>query len=274
MLFVELMKQRDSSTRKATARIMDFLSDGLCLQNWLALAKSEFGRHICSTFQIRDAVEGAFPIWTKVGYWAGEHTFHFSGETVEGSTLMEKVYIDLNWEMTCEAYQAMPDWIPTPDVFLKAWVAESERAKSHQANANLSFTNLVQARRLHLLASLKKTLLPMLALCKGKAGSPDDHVAAVFDPIYEGRDPKALPSLEVVAGLDAAITLDRKRKVQANDMEDYLHVAQSLPYCDALFCDNFMAQKLLYKPLEFGKVYQTQIGSRPEEIISYLKTLN
>jgi hypothetical protein len=114
----------------------------------------------------------------------------------------------------------------------------------------------------------------MLALCEGLPGSPNDHVKVVLGPIYEGCDPHALPSLEVVAGLDAAITLDIARKVQANDMEDYLHAAQALPHCDAVFCDNFMAQKLKNRPLEFGKIYQTEIGSRPEEIVAYLKSIN
>ena len=113
-----------------------------------------------------------------------------------------------------------------------------------------------------------------MALCKGVPGSPDKHVAAVLTPIYEGCDLQALPSVEAVAGLDAAITLDTTRKVQANDMADYLHAAQALPYCNALFCDKFMAQKLSNKPLQFGMVYNTTIGSRPEEIISYLKGLS
>jgi hypothetical protein len=116
-------------------------------------------------------------------------------------------------------------------------------------------------------------LLPMLALCQNLPGSPDDHVTAVLDPIYEGCDPRALPSVEVVAGLDAAIALESTRKVQANDMLDYLHAAQALPYCDVLFCDNFMAHKMRNSPLEFGKIYDTEIGSRPEEIVAYLKGL-
>ena len=113
----------------------------------------------------------------------------------------------------------------------------------------------------------------MLALCQGMAGSPDDHVAAVLGPVHDGQDPNALPSLEVIAGLDAAICMESKRKVQPNDMLDYLHAAQALPYCDALFCDNFMSQKMRNKPLEFGKVYHTKIGSRPEEILQFLKSL-
>lgn len=272
-LFVELMKQSDPATRQTTARIMDFLSGGACLQNWLELAKAEFGRHICRTLRIRTEEEVAFPTWTKVGYWAGEHSFEFPDEPAKDNAMLEKVYIDLRWEMTCEDYQSMPDWTPTPDALSVAWVSESERAKSHQAKAKQSFPKLVRDRRGQLLAALKDTLLPMLALCQGAPGTPDEHLVAVLDPIYEGRDPQALPSLEVLAGLDAALTLDTARKVQANDMEDYLHAAQALPYCDALFCDNFMAQKLRSKSLDFGKAYQTEIGSRPEEIVVYLKSL-
>jgi len=73
--------------------------------------------------------------------------------------------------------------------------------------------------------------------------------------------------------LDAVIAMESTRKVQANDMLDYLHAAQSIPYCDAVFCDNFMAQKMRNRPLEFGRIYQTEIGSRPEEIVAYLKGL-
>jgi hypothetical protein len=273
-LFSELMKQSDPTTRQATARMMDFLSGGVCLHNWLAVAKAEFGRHICRALRIRNLEEAAFPVWTKVGFWAGEQTFKFLDEAANDSAVMEKVHIDLRWDMTCEDYQSMPNWIRTPDSFAAAWMAESEQVKTRQAETMQTFPMLVRERRRQLLAALKDTLLPMLALCRGTLGSPDEHVAAVLGPIYEGRDPQALPSLEVVAGLDAALTLDTARKVQANDMEDYLHAAQALPYCDAFFCDNFMAQKLRYKPLEFGKVYQTEIGSRPEEIVVYLESLS
>ena len=50
-------------------------------------------------------------------------------------------------------------------------------------------------------------------------------------------------------------------------------VTQALPYCDALFCDNFIAQKALSRPLDCGKIYKTEIGSRPEEIAAHLDTL-
>ena len=273
-LFLELMKQRDDTTRQATARIMDFLSGGVCLQNWLDLAKAEFANHVCRTFAIAQADHPQFSFWTKCGFWVGEHTFKFPELAAEDSDLLERLYIDLRWELTLEHYQAMPNWTPTPDGLADAWVKESESAQARQIQNKSSFQDLVRQRRRQLLAVLTQQLLPLMALCRNVPGSPDDHVTAALDPIYEGRAPNAVPSLEVIAGLDAAISQEANRKVQANDMLDYLHAAQALPNCDALFCDNFMAQKMRNKPLQFGKLYSTEIGSRPEEILQFLKGLN
>lgn len=267
------MKQDDAETRKATARIMDFFSGGVCLRNWLALTQAEFAIHICRTFGIEESERPAFSSWTKIGYWAGEHTFQFPNLPAEESTAMEKLYIDLSWEMSLEHYQAMPDRIPTPDAFEIAWIKEAERSQANQTVVKSNFTKLVRQKRLQLLSALKENLIPMMSVCKNVPGNPNDHVSAALDPIYGGLDPKAVPSLEVVAALDAAIALESKRKVQANDMLDYLHAAQALPYCDALFCDNFMSQKMRNKPLEFGALYDTEIGSRPEEILGYLNGL-
>ena len=273
-LFEELMRQTDKSTRQATAQVMDSLGGGACLQNWLDLAKAEFGRHICQLFQIEKDQEMFFPIWTKVGYRQGESSFEFLENTAEKSVALEKAFFDVEWDMSLEQAQSMPGWIPTPDSFSAAWVQEARRAKHHQAQSPRNFKQLVQDRRRQLLSAFKSTLLPLLALCRGIPGSPKEQVAAVFDPIYQGKNPNAMPSLEVVAALDAAITLDTRRGVQANDLEDYIHAAQALPHSDALFCDNFMAQQLRTKPLEFGMVYRIEIGSRPEEILGYLKTLD
>src|SRR5262245_49718274 len=127
-LFEELMKQADISTRAETARIMDYLSGGVCLQNWLDLAKAEFGRHLCRTFKITGHDEASFPIWTKAGYRAGEHTPEFAGSAAD-KTALEKAFFDVYWNMTFEQAQSMPGWVPMPDSFSATWVAECERAR-------------------------------------------------------------------------------------------------------------------------------------------------
>ena len=89
-LFEELMKQSDTSTRLKTARMMDYLSGGVCIQNWLHLIEMEFARHVYRTLKGGDANEATFPIWTKTGYWAGEHTVTFPHLPGQDSVAMVK----------------------------------------------------------------------------------------------------------------------------------------------------------------------------------------
>jgi len=270
-LFEELMKQSDTSTRLKTARMMDYLSGGVCIQNWLHLIEMEFARHVYRTLKGGDANEATFPIWTKTGYWAGEHTVTFPHLPGQDSVAMVKAYIDVRWNMTFAEYQAMPDWTPIPDEGIAAWVKAADQRKTHPPETKPKFEELAKSYRADLLGALKDEFLKWFAMCRGLPGTPADHIAAVLGPLYVGRDLRAVPSLEVVAGLSAAIALETNRKVQPNDMLDFLHAAQALPYCDALFCDKYMAQKMRNKPLEFGKVYATYIGSSPEELLEYLK---
>ncbi len=84
--------------------------------------------------------------------------------------------------------------------------------------------------------------------------------------------PWVLPSLQVLGGINAVLITGTK-KFSANDMLDFQHAALAVPYCDALFCDGPMAHVLENKPLEFGKVYETKILSKPDGILDYLQNL-
>lgn len=85
-------------------------------------------------------------------------------------------------------------------------------------------------------------------------------------------DPWISPSIQVLAGVNAAL-ISSGKKFSGNDILDFQHAALAVPYCDALVCDRRMANTLINKPLEFNKVYETKILSRPDEIKTYLQEL-
>jgi hypothetical protein len=84
--------------------------------------------------------------------------------------------------------------------------------------------------------------------------------------------PQNFPSFQIIAGITAADMLSTM-KFDGHDIFDFYHAALAIPYCDALFCDNPMATRLRNKPCQFGKIYDTQILRRPEEIRDYLTVL-
>ncbi len=181
-LFEELMKQNDIATRLATARIMDYLSGGVCVQNWLHLIEMEFARHVYRTLRGGRTNEATFPIWTKAGYWAGEHTVTFPHLPGQNSAAMMKAYIDLRWNMTFAEYQAMPDWTPISDEGIAAWVKAADQRKAQPAEAKPKFEQLVKNYRADLLGALKDEFLKWFTMCSGLPGTPEDHVAACTRP--------------------------------------------------------------------------------------------
>lgn len=276
-LVEELMKQSGvhelhPDTRRATASVMDELSGGVAIQNWLDLIKAEFGRHIIRTFKLTNPPESQFRVWTKVGFVFDEHVSVPEVLSPEEETVAEKVYFDMRWQMSCVDYQAMPDWKPIPKSMTESWLAECEAARAVTDKRD-GFPKIIRGGRTALIRAVRGGWSNLYALCQGQPGNPSEHVKQVLDPIYEGTDPKALPSLEVVAGLEAVIALDRSRKYHANDIWDLMHIACAMPYCDALFSEKDMVQRLRDGRLDFVNTYQTVIGSRPEEMLAYLKSL-
>jgi hypothetical protein len=82
-----------------------------------------------------------------------------------------------------------------------------------------------------------------------------------------------MPSFQIVAGAGAAIAA-KGRRTRPNDALDMVHAAVAIPYCDAFFCDNPMANLFREKPLEYQKAYETTILSQPTEIAAYLDSIS
>jgi hypothetical protein len=100
---------------------------------------------------------------------------------------------------------------------------------------------------------------------------PDHRDVSKLPPVRENEvDPWVLPSMQVLAGINAVLIVSGK-KFSANDILDFQHAALAIPYCDALVCDRRMANTLVSKPLEFGRIYQTSILSRPQDVKMYLQ---
>jgi len=103
--------------------------------------------------------------------------------------------------------------------------------------------------------------------CQGAPGTAADHLNRIIHCLID--DLHAIPSIQVLAGMDAAMILS-KRQLKAHDMRDLMHAAVAVPNCDAFFCDKHIASLLTTSPLQFDKAYKTKVLSRPEEIVDYL----
>lgn len=270
-IFVELMKQKDPSSRAATARIMDYLSGGACVQNWLDLVRLEWRQLVARTLLGTTEAETGINPFTKAGFWAGEHLVDCLPHMDCDESVFQKLYIDLRWTMSFQDYQALPGFTPTPDSFTTDFVAEGTKLRSKASQNKARFPDLLLDARHSLASALKDDFGATLAeMCPATREAARYNVSTLMKQLVERPTPWTMPSFQIVAGAEAAVTSTNRTTVP-NDMFDILHAAEAIPYFDAFLCDNPMSNLFRSKPLEYHKVYDTTILSKPPEIVAYLE---
>jgi hypothetical protein len=90
---------------------------------------------------------------------------------------------------------------------------------------------------------------------------------------YTKRDPWCLPSVQIIAGIEALIRTTNRR-FRDNDMFDLFHCAAALPYLHAFFCDGPFEQIVKDPKLRYDEEYDVQVLSAPCDILRYLERLS
>jgi hypothetical protein len=270
-LFLELMKQKDETTRLATARLMDCLSGGVCFQHPYLIQRLEL-RQIMLRGILRDkAPDLRDQVWTKVGFIAGEMLPFHKGFSEEDMCYLQKLSIDGMWETPLDhfAENVSPE---LSTIHQQKLAAATNTDAEWYRTEKISFDEALVREKAFSLRSLRKDFEEI-----GKEIFEDypqyRDISKLPQPTAGEVSPWVLPSSQVLASINAALITSTK-KFSANDILDFQHAALAVPYCDALFCDGPMAHILRTKPLEFGKVYETTILSDPNEIKNYLESLN
>jgi hypothetical protein len=266
--FEELMKQDDPITRSATARVMDHLSGGICILQWIHLTGLEWEHHIAHTLLKLDREINPF---TKLGFWAGEHILEYVALPEPDKTVREKLYVDRRWALSFAEHQAAPGFSKPPGALLEGFAMDGEARRNRQTVQPSTFADLARSRRRHLFLSLHADFFESLRRLHPvqSAEAAAAAINAVADPLIDQPIPWTVPSLQVFADIEAAATFHR-RKIVENDLYDFLHAAEAIPYCDAFFCDAPLANLLRNKPPQLDLAYNTVIRSRPDEILEYL----
>jgi len=270
-LFLELMKQKDETTRLATARLMDCLSGGVCFQHPYLIQRLEL-RQIMLRGILRDkAPDLRDQVWTKVGFIAGEMLPFHKGFSEEDMCFLQKLSIDGMWATPLDhfAENVSPE---LSTIHQQKLAAATNIDAEWYRTQKISFDEALVREKAFSLRSLRKDFEEI-----GREifeDYPQYRDTSKFpQPTAGEASPWVLPSSQVLASINATMITSTK-KFSANDILDFQHAALAVPYCDALFCDGPMAHILRTKPLEFGKVYETTILSDPNEIKNYLESLN
>lgn len=277
VLFLELMKQTDPTTRIATAELIDELSCGVSLSPEPTRVATEVAH-----FLHANAGHSVHPleqlVWTKVAFVLGVQHPVPQAFAPEERLVIQKAFFDHLWEIPLSMMV---------ETIGNAWPPESSfgdlaiRLNRENAVHAASMKSFAQVYRdeingvLEVAAPIAADVLHDMAR---KALGPDiEHSSEQRETILRQclgllraamRKPigkRALRTLHAGALMHAAVRWNRTQKVDANDLFDLHHAEAALGYCDVLLTDGPMHTLLKQRHLAVEREFPCRVMSSVED---------
>lgn len=271
--YVELTKQKSDDTRRAMARLIDELSDGVCLEPPNVIEQVELHRQALQSLFGRTAPDLNEWIWTKAAWVCGQALPEATAFSAEDQNAIKKVFIDSVWSSRLVDLVEFLPKAPLP-LYLDDLAEKFDHDAKAYREQKATYQRVWQEEKAHLIGRLVREELPAIAdelLRK----FPQECAAAM--KASQGKkppDPGMLASVQILAAVHASyFAASPNMKFEVNDLIDAQHAAVGLPYCDLLFVDKPLAHRLTSKPLDFGRVYGKPITGDPVEFLEWLEKL-
>jgi hypothetical protein len=284
----ELLKQRDKTTRLATAKLIDELALGAALQSEDERVGTELVHCVKLTQRGPDALEPLERlVWT-----APSHVLGFIYPTLEPlpddqMLACQKAFSDYIWDFAIADQMSI---LPVYPIHMD----ESGKALADKLNRDIKEHDL-QARSLkdlHLdeFKGALDSYLPTLAsifrdLWEKETGvaAPDEArvdfenagrelMGLLGEAFRTGKLGQQIPSLVIKAGIYAAVRRNRGRQLTGNDLHDFGHAAAAVAYCD-YFATEKSLHHLLVNELKFDQRYDVIVVSKTSEFLRLLEQI-
>ena len=285
----ELLNQDDVETRRATARVMDELSDAVCIQPPHHLLGAELE---CWLYTNLPLVKGHFEpadfAWTKVAHWVGQPTLSVDALTPEQLLAMQKAIDDTLASLSAEALATQLPSERRRQRFKKSSEETVEKLNDEKVKpANLHenyeeyFESEVWGGLDALQPELGEVMSRVVSATGHKGHASEEQVAAAGDLLRKlighayrlGRIRNELPQLHISASLHAAVRHDEKRKYKPTDLEDFRHAGSALPYCQVFVTEKSLAHLLRHPPTSLVEHYKCAVFSDCAEAAEHIRTL-
>lgn len=279
--FVERHGQSDPLTRRATARLMDRLSIGICLAPWPERARTELWRFITTYTGRAQGPPTENTVWTRVGNVFGEFLPYHPGLDRETSERILSLWIPSWWERGLEQLLEVAGFEATLPKLDTVTLADRLNAgKRKHAGEASSYTQVLAAELRGTVDASEPVFLEVLqgldqrAAGSGasrqevrsrSAASMREWSVLIAEAFRKGRIKTELPFIDIPARLHAAVRWDRERNYDPNDWYDFEHAAAALPYCNMFWTERSLAS--LVTSLNLDKRYGSTVVSRPEDAL-------
>lgn len=284
-LFLELMKQSDTVTRSATAKLIDELSFGITLCTEEGRVATEVA-HFLHTNTGQSVYPLEHLVWTKVPYVLGVQHPVSAAFGEDERLILQKAFFDHLWEVPLSTMvQTIGNGWTLASTFADIADRVNRDNKVH-APAMKSFAQVYRDEIngvLELAAPIAADVLRDMAekaLGADFRPSADEHgcvtqqwLGLLRTAVRKPSGRLALRTLHIGALLHAAVRWNRTQKLKANDIFDFHHARAALGYCDALLTDGPMHALLMQKNLALERDLPCRVMSSVTEAAAWVRHL-
>lgn len=294
-VFAEMMRQ-DVTSRRHTARLIDELGAGCCIQPPHVLLEVEllyFVRGLL-TPEAKLLPRGQ-AVWTKVAFFLGDHFCQLVPRDLhqpvpDFAAAMTKAMDDVLWSIPVEVFAMSVDaelygqHAKQADELAKK-MTEGKFSHAHECkNIDELYVSEVYGG----LEAVRGRLADlMLYLCRdlGYVGTPTSEelekagteFARFMTNVVRLKPDEAkmkLPQVHLSAMLHAMLRWDKQRKYKANDLEDFRHATCALPYFNCFLTEKSLSHLLTQNPLRAADVYGSRVIFDEDEAIQHLVSIS
>lgn len=281
VLFMELMKQADLSTRSATAELMDDLSCGVTLVPHPERVATEVEQLLspstaCGTHHRLEA-----RVWSKVSYIFGISHRNLPRLTKAQQHAVQQAFFEYMWNIPLARMiadlgtQEFPA-APYPDL-----VNRLNEGNAAHADEMRSFPKVYKDEVYGALEAALPIVGEVLGRMAVNAGYSQEMSATERDSFNQeayaflcaaiNKDDvrRALRTLHIGASLHAGVRWKRRQKLVPNDLYDFHHAEAGVGYCDVFLTDGPMHALLVQHHLGIEQDFPCRIMSAWDEILDW-----
>jgi hypothetical protein len=287
-VFLEVIKQTDERTLKATADLIDQLSQGISsisseeriklelLHYWYSIT----GKCVYRTEQL---------VWTKLSYLMGMQQFEMPEVSEDDNRMIQKSFMDQMWSISLNQMITIIENSEgvVADLHLKIADKLNDGKFKHSDEAktfNQMFLNEVGGIIDVYRDDLADMMSYMYSQETGLTETEDEFLQhrnetkklmgnTIYNIFRLKKVTVEMPSINILSSLHAAVRWDKQQKFQDNDFYDFRHATTALPYCDYFFTEKRLMHLLTQKSLSFDKLYNCEVQSNVSKVITSLKGL-
>ncbi len=282
-IYFEVFKQQDPATLRESVKLLDDLSCGACLLHMTDRIQLEVAHFLETALRGPSAVnELRELVWTRAAYIIGFTTPDCFNLPRDLNVEVQKRFVDHLWGMTLmdmlttmgvDKAAARP--FPFKDISDQLNQGKLDNIDVHKSFKSVFLSEvegIVDVYSADFADYMRYRYERHAGLQLSEETETDNRPGLLVanmirEAFRRNRITTQFPTIRIGAGLHAALRWDRKRKYKANDLFDFRHAEEALPYCDYFFTEHSLRNLVQDRNLEFEKHFACEVFSDPSDAL-------